>query len=507
MYRILTPLQMKEAETASAQLGVSLWELMRNAGAGLMAEVGMALTVTGAKRISFLCGSGNNGGDGLVCAQLLSESKYAANTAVTVYLLDEPKTELAKKALEMATAPEIRHGTDEELFMSEMIVDCVFGTGFHGTLSPELRSLFARVQSCGAMLIACDCPSGVNCLTGEVSEGTLSCDETVTFHARKVGMCLKPARLNCGDPLTFDIGIPAGWEFRLSDNTVITEPSSGELHDLLPERPAHSHKGTFGRLLLVCGSGSYIGAAAIASRAALRTGCGITELAAPGTVIQAIAGTTPECVYTCLPCDPEGFITADALPVLLEHAKSCDACVIGCGLGQTDGTAAVVEGLVKSLTIPLIIDADGINQLAKNIDVLRDKNCEVLLTPHVGEMARLCGVKPENVLADRITLARRLSEEYGVTVHLKDSTTVTVSGESCYISDRGCSALAKGGSGDMLAGVIGSMAAQGVEPTHACLLGTYIVGRTAEMLCEGSSPAAVTASDIIAEFRHSLMVL
>lgn len=505
MDRILTPQQMKNAESASAELGVSLWDLMNNAGEALADCVYTLASSDSAEpvRAAVLCGSGNNGGDGFVCARQLEEN----GLTVTVYLLGEPKTDLAKRAFTLCEGMDIRRETDDEVYKADFIIDCVFGTGFHGELSTELKELFGRIQDSGAKLIACDCPSGVNCMTGQAAVGTLRCAHTVTFHAAKLGMCLKPARAFCGEVTVRSIGIPAGWEERLADPTRITEPLAYDLHRALPLRPEHSHKGTFGRLLMVCGCESYIGAAAIASRAALRSGCGITELAAPKEVIRTIAGTAPECVYTPLPCDEDGFITADALPILLARAKNCTAAVIGCGLGQTEGTAAVVEGLVKNLEIPLIIDADGINQLAKNIDVLRDKNCEVLLTPHIGELARLCGVTAAQASADRYALGLELSAKYGVTVHAKDSTTLTFSEGSCRVSNFGCSALAKGGSGDMLAGLTGSMAAQGVPLETACRLGSYIMGRTAELLCEGSSPAAVTATDIIAELRHSLMVL
>ena len=505
MKRILTPQQMKNAEAASAELGVSLWELMQNAGEALADRVCELACSDSADTVkaAVLCGSGNNGGDGFVCARELEEN----GLDVTIYLIGEPKTELAKKAFALVGGMDIRRTPDRELLSADFIIDCIFGTGFHGELSGELQTLFADIQNSSAALIACDCPSGVNCLTGQAAKGTLFCTETVTFHAAKLGMRLKPASLHCGNLTVCDIRIPDGWVDHLEDRTFISEPAPEYLHSLLPERPEHSHKGTFGRLLLVCGSENYIGAAAIASRAALKSGCGITELAAPKSVISAIAGTAPECVYTPLPCDENGFITADALPLLLSHAEKCTACVVGCGLGQTDGTAAVVEGLVKNLEIPLIIDADGINQLAKNIDVLRDKDHDILLTPHIGELARLCGVSAKEAAEQRYALAKELSERFGVTVHAKDSSTMTFSHSACSLTSFGCSALAKGGSGDMLAGLTGSFAAQGVRLSEACLLASYIMGRTAELLCEGSSPAAVTATDIIAELRHSLMIL
>lgn len=507
MSRLLTPEQMRAAEAASVTLGVSLWQLMQNAGGALADRVCARAEELDAHRVILLCGTGNNGGDGFVCAARLAERGLNAEVCL---IGGEPKSELAVLAFGLVKDRgdiAVHNGLPDTAAGADIIVDCIFGTGFHGELDDARRKELAAVSESRAYKIACDMPSGIDCLRGIAADGTVHFDETVTFHAAKLGMSLKPARAYCGRVTVCDIGIPDSWERYLGDNTAISEMTPDELHGLMPQRPEHSHKGTFGRLLLVCGSESYIGAAAIASRAALKSGCGIVELAAPAEVIRAIAGHTPECVYTPLPADEDGFISEAALPKLIEKAKSSTAVVVGCGIGQTQGTQSLVEGLVKNVEKPLVIDADGINQLAKNIDVLRDRNRETILTPHIGELGRLCNVTAAQAIEQRYALCRRLTDEYDVTLHSKDSTSLTFWDKQCAVTDFGCSALAKGGSGDMLAGVIGSMIAQGKAPHEACMLADYIMGRTAELLCEGSSPAAVTASDIIAEFRHTLTVL
>lgn len=506
MIGALTPEQMRNAEAASERLGVSLRQLMQNAGGRLAEHVALRAKELGARRIFLLCGTGNNGGDGFVCAADLAKHGLEAEVCL---VCGEPKSELAVRAFGLLKdgGIAVHSGLPNTSRDADIIVDCIFGTGFHGEFDDSCKGTLDMLSESRAYKIACDMPSGVDCLRGTAAEGTMRFDETVTFHAKKLGCCLKPAKAYCGRVTVCDIGIPDGWDRYCADGTVISEMLPEQLHALMPIRPEHSHKGTFGRLQLICGSASYIGAAAIASRAALRTGCGIVELAAPAAVIQAIAGFAPECVYTPIPADEDGFISAAALPELLGHAESCTAVVVGCGIGRTEGTKAIVEGLVKNVKKPLVIDADGINQLAKNIDVLRDRNCETILTPHIGELGRLCGVTTTQALSDRYALCHELAGKYGITLHSKDSTSLTFWDKHCAVTDFGCSALAKGGSGDMLAGVIGSMLAQGKLPHEACMLGDYIVGRTAELLCEGSSPAAVTASDMIAEFKHTLTVL
>lgn len=509
MDRILTPNQMKQAESASEKLGVSLWQLMLNAGTALAEFVIKKAQEIGAESCAILCGTGNNGGDGLVCANHLARRGF--KTEIFFYS-GMPKTELAKKAYSQLSGEVKQTFLDENKFDSadiaaDIIVDCIFGTGFHGEFRGEPCGYPAVLNRSNAYKIACDMPSGIDSERGTAAKGTLQCDATLTFHCAKFGMLLSPARKLCGEIAVADIGIPDGWEDYLDDKTLTYEMKADELSRIMPIRPEYSHKGTFGKLLLVCGCESYIGAAAICSRAALHTGCGIVNLAAPKAVIAAIAGHAPECVYTPLPADSDGFISADAIPKLIELADSHDAVAVGCGLGQTEGTKKLVEELIKNVRKPLLIDADGINQLAKNIDVLKDKNPEIVLTPHIGELARLSGVSVSEAVAQRYSLCRALTDKYGITLHSKDATSLTFSEKLMRITNFGCSALAKGGSGDMLAGIIGSLLAQGQEPDRACVLADYIMGRTAEILCESCSPAALTATDIISAFKTTLTML
>lgn len=509
MQKILTPNQMRQAEAAAEKQGISLWDLMLNAGTQLADIVFVRARQLEAHSVLILCGKGNNGGDGYVCAAKLAAADPKLDISIC-QLTGAPKTDISKKAYELAKAEnsiEIYGELSERPIKADIIVDCVFGTGFHGELDKPRRREFEMISNIKAYKIACDLPSGVDSLRGTAAEGTCVFDETVSFHAPKLGTVLKPARAFCGKMTVCDIGIPGNWTETGEDKTFIREAESDDLHKLFPVRPEYSYKGTFGKLLIIAGSENYIGAAAVCSRAALRTGCGIVNLAAPMSVIQAIAGQAPECVYTPLPKGDDGCIGKGALPILAELIKTHDAIVVGCGLGQTEGTKKLIKGLIKKSEKPLVIDADGINLLAKNIDVLREKNCEMILTPHMGELGRLAGISAKEALASRYDICRWLTDSYGVTLHSKDSTTLTFSGSEAWVTNFGCSALAKGGSGDMLTGIIGSMLAQGASPAEACMLGSYIMGRTAEMLCEGCSPAAITASDIINEFKHSLTVL
>lgn len=289
MERILTPYQMRQAESASDKQGVSLWDLMLNAGGQLAEIVFVRAKQREAKSVLILCGKGNNGGDGYVCAARLAAQGIDVSVC---QLLGEPKTDLAKKAHSLAAKDkniEMYGDLSEKPITADIIVDCVFGTGFHGDLDKHRRREFGMISAVKAYKIACDLPSGVDSQRGIAANGTCVYDETVTFHAPKLGMVLKPARSYCGKVTVCDIGIKFDRKKDSEDKTFIREMTAEDLHKLMPTRPDYSHKGTFGRLLIIAGSENYIGAAAIASRAALRTGCGIVNLAAPRSVIQAVA--------------------------------------------------------------------------------------------------------------------------------------------------------------------------------------------------------------------------
>lgn len=505
MKRILTPKQMGAAEQASVRLGVSLGELMDNAGQALGREV-LDTALDGTLRnIVILAGNGNNGGDGLVCANFLAESGVIPTV---ILMCGQPRTDLAKAAFD--NLHKVVRVIDKEsvefrdiIGDADIIADCVFGTGFHGEIRDDLLHYFKIIGNSKAIKIACDCPSGVNCLNGQVSSGTLACNKTITFHCSKSGLHFHPAKDFCGEVIVKSIGIPDGWDSKIG--FPIEQKSKDEIKALLPCRNRNSHKGTYGKLMLICGCEQYMGAAAISAKAALRSGVGIVNLCTPKAVAQALVSSMPECTFTSLEHDKAGFISAENLPVLIERSKACSAVVIGCGLGVTDETKMIVFELIKRAQCPVIIDADGINCLSEHIDILEEKQAEIILTPHPAELARLCSISVAEVLSDRIGYALNLAKKYGITLHAKGTQTITaLSDGSCYITDFGNTALAKGGSGDMLAGLIGSFIAQGMSCGNACLLASCLMGSTAERLAQLQSERSILASDIISCFPQEL---
>lgn len=500
MYDILTPEQMRMAELASVRLGVGLGELMDNAGEALGEHILRRAEKLMKRNVLFLVGSGNNGGDGFVAAGYLAD---AGILPTIVLCCGEPKTELAKNAAAKAAGrcricSRTEQSAAEAVNSADIIIDCVFGTGFHGDIEGELSEFLAVINNVSAYKIACDVPSGVNSLNGQVSQNTFAADETITFHRGKLGLYLAPAKDFCGKVTVADIGIPNGWEKDMG--TDIAKAAAEQAAAMLPPRPENGHKGTFGKCALVCGSQKYPGAAVISAMSAMRSGVGIVNLCTPASVISRMGQRIPECTFTALTADEDGFISAENINTILTQLEVSQAAVIGCGLGKNKSTVELVQKIVQQAKCPLIIDADGINCLSEHIDVLKDKQTEIILTPHIGELARLCGVDTKYALDDVLGYAHSIAKKYGVTVHAKSAQTLTVTADKCFITDFGCSALSKGGSGDMLAGLIGSLTAQGASPVDACVLADYIMGSSAKRLCESRSPRGVVATDIISEF-------
>ena len=494
---------MKLCEQLSDKGGISLSQLMDNAGEALARQVLEICMRRGLKKCLILAGKGNNGGDGFVAANLLADSSME----VTVMLpVGEPGTELAKAAFsKLNSAVKIADSAFRQEFVSQfdIIIDCVFGTGFHGSLDEKFARLFALCNQSSALRIACDVPSGCDASSGLADENSFKADLTVTFHKKKLGLALSPCRYFCGEVITADIGIDES----LEDGYKVTLCDEEYVKGVLPQRVPYGNKGTFGKVTAVCGSDRYIGAAAMSVMGALRTGVGLCELCSTQKTVAALSSSIFECIYTTLSVDSEGCISPDSAQAVIEKSRSSSCILIGCGLGNTKGTQQLVADIIQGSECPVVIDADGINSLAVNIDVLQKKKSDVILTPHPMELARLCSKPLEQVLSDRLGAARDIAEKYTVTVLAKSAESMAVTKEGCVLISAGNTALAKGGSGDMLAGITASLLAQGCTPADACAAASFIMGSTAQMLCQRVSPRSVLARDILSSIGEYLMTL
>ncbi len=484
--------QMRELEQKAVLEGISYNTLMERAGCAL-ADCVQRQCQNKTGSIVILCGKGNNGGDGFVSAKQLAIS----GSSVSIILVDGlPQTKLAQEVygkLNEIVVPVCHLQIEPDkayrwLHQADIIVDCIYGIGFYGQPSKEIAKLLKTANASKALRIAADLPSGINCDIGTVSDLCFKADITVTFTALKPAHVLFPTKTLCGKIELVDVGIP---EY-LTDAQpaavgVLTECSA----EIFSPRDTNSHKGNYGYLLCVCGSMGMSGAAVMCAKAALRCGTGIVHLALSQEIYPIVAGYLPEPIYTVLqqPCELE-----ELLPAL----QKATACVIGCGLGTTQQSRVLLEFVLQFAQCPLVLDADALNLLAATPELLKTAAVPIVLTPHPGEMARLCKTTVQQVQANRLQIAQSFAIEHRVTVVLKGAGTVIAGADgSVAVNTTGNAGMAKGGSGDVLAGMIGALLAQGQTPEKAAETAVWIHGRAGDCCAQRLSQTAMLPTDLL----------
>lgn len=501
---VITPSEMKKLENASQNAGVSLSSLMDNAGEALAHFI--ASKENKGNSICFLCGKGNNGGDGFVAANLLASEGYAVFVVLTS---GEPSTVLSCAAFSaMKNVSVIKDNIMSFLkeHSFEVIVDCIYGTGFRGTVHEDTAKLMKLCKDKRSLKIACDIVSGVCALNGYGDDCVINADYTVTFGARKCGMMLEPCMSYCGEITVADIGIPK--KAYQSIDTVCSIPDTEYIKSTLKRRSPYSHKGTYGKLLNISGCSNYVGASILSTLSALRSGVGLCTLASPKYVTDIVGSTVFETTFLPLDDDGEGKIGYESLPVLLDKANESSAVLFGCGCGKSTHISKIAEKLILNARCPLVIDADGINAILDRIDILKNTEASIIITPHPGELARLCNVSNKEALSSRVELALQFAQTYNVTVVAKGSKTVIASPDgSLHFSVTGNAGLSRGGSGDVLAGMISSFCAQGYSPIDSAVMGTYLHGYTADIVAEKKSMQGMLPSDVINELPYVFKAL
>jgi hydroxyethylthiazole kinase-like uncharacterized protein yjeF len=493
--RLVTPSQMRTMERVAADTGLSEAVLMETAGR-LLAESAVRHASPGG-RFTVLCGPGNNGGDGLVAARVLA----GLGRTVQVELLDagalkgEAKRNLAALAgagLEPCLLPDVL-----PVQGGDVVIDAVFGTGLtrppEGMYADAIRRMNAS-RSAGAKVVSADLPSGLDAETGRAFEPCVRADVTVAFGFPKAGQGLEPGASLCGTLEVADIGLPRQ-AVHAAEGHVTWLLEEEDARGRLPVRPAEFHKGDAGHLLLIAGSRGKSGAAALAARAALRAGAGLVTVATRPDALEAVLAHVPEAMGMALP--EGGPLSPLDLNALLEAAEDKDAVVIGPGLPRGEETAKVLGDLLEELACPVLLDADALNALSSSPEVLARARGPLVLTPHPGEMARLCGVSVDAVQAARLGVARTFSMQRQVTLVLKGARTV-VSAEdgTAYVNPTGNPGMASAGMGDVLSGLIGALLAQGLNPLGAATTGVYAHGLAADLAVERTGRLGLTAGDV-----------
>ncbi len=495
--RLVGSAEMREIDrTAIDDFGIPSLTLMDRAG---RAVADAAVALAGPRgRFVVVCGGGNNGGDGYVAARLL---RAAGRDARVMSLVPPERLSVDARAVreqaDRAGVP-IDEGVLAPLAagVADVVVDAIFGTGLARAPEGAFASAIAAIEdarSAGARVLAVDVPSGLSADTGRPLGPCVRADRTVTFGFPKRGLALYPGLSLAGEVAVDDIGIPAEAARRVPVTCELLTDVEARL--LVPPRQREAHKGDAGRLLVVAGSAGKTGAAHLALTGALRGGVGLVTLAARGEVLPLALAGRPEAMSLALP--GEGPLGRADLQPLLAAARDADALAIGPGIPRGDETGELLRALLDRAGKPAVVDADGLNALASDPGLLAGLGVPLLLTPHPGEMARLCGMTTADVQADRLGVAAAKARAWNATIVLKGARTVVADPDAPpAIIPTGNPGLATGGTGDVLAGLCGALLAGGLSPAAAGRVAAWVHGRAGDLAAARFGERGLVAGDL-----------
>lgn len=453
--------------------------------------------------VGVAAGRGNNGGDGFVIARVLS----SRGCSVTVYVLSSRERitgdALANLMLIEAMGIETLFLTSEpdllrmeaRMAAHDVLVDALLGTGLNQEVRGLYRSAIDILNRSKKPVFSVDLPSGLDADTGKPLGCCVQAHTTATFGFPKVGHLLQPGAAFTGHLHVVDIGIPALVADRVAPRHAWL--GTRDFFDVVRSRHPETHKGRTGHCLIVAGSRGKAGAAGLAGRGALRAGAGLLTLACPSSIQPLLHGFLMEAMTEALPETPSGMLADEALGPLLELTAGKTVLAVGPGIGSSEPTVRLVQDIVAESPVPLVIDADGLNALARDPDILRLAKHPPVLTPHPGEMARLFGSVVSDIQADRIGHARRFAERYGCYVILKGSRSLVALPDGfVYVNPTGNPGMATAGMGDVLTGMVAGFMAQGYGQQTACTAGVYLHGLCGDQLAEGRGPRGFFASEL-----------
>jgi NAD(P)H-hydrate epimerase len=524
--KVVTAEEMRTLDRqATSDFGIPSVLLMENAARGVVDKVETIIGPVAGRHVVIVAGSGNNGGDGLAAARHLR----MRGASVSVYLLGAPervggdaKTSLAiwQKSggtLHPAGTFDWPH-LEEALSQADLILDALFGTGLSRPVDGDAAEAIERINAVRrcpdvpkgrpeaanatkkrGRIVSIDIPSGISSDTGEAWGRAIRADDTIALALPKRGHFVDAGLEHAGRLEVVDIGIPPQLVERLGLQTALIVP---RLHAaLFAPRPHGAHKGTMGHLLVVAGSDEKSGAAAMTCSAALRTGCGLVTCAWPASVTRSL----PVEVMTLPLPATRGALSAAAWAPLQAAMVGKHAIAIGPGLAVEDETQALVRRLIAEVSIPMVVDADGLNALASDLSILKRRHGPLILTPHPGEMARLLGTSSEAVQKRRFDVASDFAKEWNVIVVLKGAHTLVAAPDgSIAINTTGNPGMATAGTGDVLTGVISSLLAQDLAPWDAARLGVYLHGLSGDLAARACGEVGLIASDLIERLPEAI---
>ena len=515
--KVVTAEQMREIDRQAAASGIPTEILMQNAGRAVAGRTIEWLGGVAGKEVLVLVGPGNNGGDGLVAASHLHDE----GARVTMYIWGRTlDTDANYRATQGRGIPAIQAEKDTgfcELARlaskTDVLVDSLLGTGKAREIAGTLKALLDTVSGClhpRARVVAVDLPTGINADTGAVDPATIPADLTITLGFPKPGLFLPPALDYVAKLVVADIGFPPEPE----GQSALEMTTPAMIRQWLPKRTLSSHKGTYGKVLVIAGSINYTGAPCLACLGAGRVGAGLVTLAPPATIHPIVAGKLTETTFLPLPDSSPGFLVSEAVAVVAREIPAYDAVLVGPGLGQNSLTVQFVESLLKwakgssstfTETPRWVVDADGLNVLVQIPHWPELLPNGTVLTPHPAELSRLIGASVGAIQADRIGCARAAASQWGCIVVLKGANTlIAMPDGQVFINPSANPALATAGTGDVLSGAIAGLAAQGVEPRWAAVSAVYLHAAAGEAVRETIGDAGTLASDLLPHLPRAL---
>ena len=503
---LVTADEMREMDRRTIEeLGIPGQVLMESAGRGAVRFLCRCFPDIESRNVGVAAGRGNNGGDGFVIARYLANQ----GVAVTVYLLADRSKVSGDAAVNLdllgPLAVPVIEIQDEKSFAQlrtamrakDLWIDAILGTG----LNSEVRGIYRRVidliNSLDKPVFAVDVPSGLDSDTGQRCGTCIRAQATATFGFAKTGHCLYPGVELTGDLEVVDIGIPAPIveDIRPKQHLI----TRAHVQQCLPTRPADAHKGHTGHLLVIAGSPGKTGAAAMTATAALRTGAGLVTCAVAESLHPIMETLLLEAMTAPLPEAAGGMLSEQCLAPIMQLAENMRCLAIGPGMGQSAGLEKLMARLLAECQLPMVIDADGLNNLSGNPAALKQSKHPVIITPHPGEMARLTNTSTADIQSDRIDTARRFAESFRVHVILKGARTVMAHPDgSLFINPTGNAGMAAGGMGDVLTGMVAGFVAQGLSAEAACHAAVYLHGAAADTLAAKMGTVGYLASEVMA---------
>lgn len=448
-----------------------------------------------ASQTLLVCGCGNNGGDGLALARLL----YLEGKQVRVVLLGDEKKATKETAKQLAILKAYGIPIEKEIPQEEnetLVVDALFGIGLSRMIEGRYAEALEQMNQKRAVKLAIDIPSGVNASDGSEMGTFFQADYTVTFAYGKIGMYLWPGKEACGKVCVRQMGInDKSW---LDKKPSVAAYTTEELKQL-PKRQNHSNKGTYGKVLLIAGSVNMAGASILAARAAYTAGCGLVKVYTAEENRMILQSAVPEAILTTYSGK------RIELQELIDAMQWADVIACGPGIGTGDLAKSIVKNVLKNASVPVILDADALNIIARDTNLLLRPHTDMIVTPHLGEMSRLCGDLVSFIQTRLIDTAEEFARQYNVVCVLKDAqSVVSVPYGQTYLNLSGTHGMATAGSGDVLTGILASLVAQGMQVEEAAPLGVFLHGMAGEEICEETGTYGMLAEDIVKGLKKVL---